>query len=96
MSEEESTPKRRTRRAGGREARKAARAADEGGKVVRPGLPGGNYKPLSESDVQRIHGAALDVLENIGIGDPIPGILDAVLPKGCILGDDGSVPTWYR
>jgi len=91
VSEEESTPKRRTRRAGGREARKAARAADEGGKVVRPGLPGGNYKPLSESDVQRIHGAALDVLENIGIGDPIPGILDAVLPKGCILGDDGRL-----
>lgn len=82
---------RRPRRAGGRDARRAARAADEGGHAVRPGMPGGAYKPLSEQDIQRIHGAALDVLENIGIGDPIPEILDAVLPRGCVLGDDGRL-----
>ncbi|MDG2336294.1 MAG: trimethylamine methyltransferase family protein [Myxococcota bacterium] len=93
MSEEEKASKRprRTRRAGGRDARRAARAADTGGKVVRPGFSGGQYKPLSQADIQRIHGAALDVLENIGIGDAIPEILDAVLPKGCILGEDGRL-----
>jgi trimethylamine--corrinoid protein Co-methyltransferase len=54
-------------------------------------MSGGAYKPLSERDIERIHSAALDILERIGIGDPIPEILDAVLPKGCILGDDGRL-----
>jgi trimethylamine--corrinoid protein Co-methyltransferase len=54
-------------------------------------MQGGAYKPLSDHDIQRIHTAALDVLERIGIGDPIPEILDAALPKGCVLGDDGRL-----
>ncbi len=94
MSEHESPPTaspRRSRRGGGRDARLAARAADEGGHAVRAGMPGGAYKPLSSEDIERIHAAALDVLENIGIGDPIPEILDAVLPKGCLLGEDGRL-----
>ncbi|MDH3453445.1 MAG: trimethylamine methyltransferase family protein, partial [Gammaproteobacteria bacterium] len=59
-------------RSGGRSARRAARAASSAGSAVRPGMEGGHYKPLSDSDIKRIHDAALDVLENIGIGDPIP------------------------
>ena len=81
----------RARRGGGREARRAARRAGAAGLAVRPGMVGGTYQPLSEHDIQRIHGAALDVLERIGVGDPIPEILDAVLPKGCILGEDGRL-----
>jgi trimethylamine--corrinoid protein Co-methyltransferase len=54
-------------------------------------MQGGTYKPLSDHDIQRIHTAALDVLERIGVGDPIPEILDVALPKGCILGDDGRL-----
>ncbi len=95
MSERKPTSKssasRRSRRGGGREARHAARAADEGGHAVRPGMPGGAYKPLSDRDVERIHDAALELLETVGIGDPIPEILDEVLPKGCLLGDDGRL-----
>jgi len=34
---------------------------------VRPGLPGGRYKPLSEDDIRRIHEASLTVLERTGI-----------------------------
>jgi trimethylamine--corrinoid protein Co-methyltransferase len=79
------------RRAGGREARRESRSAGAAGMAVRPGMSGGQYKPLSDQDIQRIHTAALDVLERIGIGDPIPGILEAVIPKGAILGDDGRV-----
>ena len=63
------------RRAGGREARRALRAAGVEGQAVQPGMTGGAYKPLSERDIQRIHDTALDILENIGIGDPIPEIL---------------------
>jgi trimethylamine--corrinoid protein Co-methyltransferase len=58
---------------------------------VHPGLPGGNYRPLSDGDIHRIHVTALDVLENIGIGDPIPEILHYALPKGCIVGDDNRL-----
>lgn len=36
----------------------------------------------------RIHDAALDVLEHIGIGDPIAEVLNYALPGGCILGED--------
>jgi len=79
------------RRAGGREARVAARQAGTAGLAVRAGMPGGAYKPLSERDVQRIHDMALDVLEKIGVGEPIPEILKYALPGGCILGDDGRL-----
>jgi trimethylamine--corrinoid protein Co-methyltransferase len=83
---------RRSRRSGGgREARRAARRAGTVGLAVRPGMEGGAYKPLSDRDIERIHATALDVLEKIGIGDPIPEILDYALPKGCTLGDDGRL-----
>jgi len=78
-------------RSGGREARKALRAAGTGGSVVRPGLTGGVYKPLSEQDIQRIYDTSLDILENIGIADPIPEILHYALPGGCVLDDDGRL-----
>ena len=35
--------------------------------LLPPGLEGGYYKPLSETDVQRIHAAALSVLERTGV-----------------------------
>ncbi len=35
--------------------------------VLPPGLEGGQYRPLSEADVQRIHEAALRVLERTGV-----------------------------
>ena len=54
-------------------------------------MQGGVYKPLSEQDIQRIYDTALDLLENIGIGDPIPEILHYALPGGCVLGDDNRL-----
>ncbi|MBX7237485.1 MAG: trimethylamine methyltransferase family protein [Caldilineales bacterium] len=35
--------------------------------VAPPGLPGGQYRPLSEADVRRIHQASLAVLERTGV-----------------------------
>jgi trimethylamine--corrinoid protein Co-methyltransferase len=83
--------RRSRRKGGGREARRAARRAGAAGLAVRPGMEGGAYKPLSDRDIERIHTTALDVLEKIGIGEPIPEILDYALPKGCTLGDDGRL-----
>ena len=40
--------------------------------AIGPGFTGGQYKPLSDVDVQNVHRTILDVLENIGMADPIP------------------------
>ena len=57
------------RRAGGRAARKALRAAKPppSEAPVKAGLTGGRYQPFTDSEVRRVNGAALDVLEQIGL-----------------------------
>jgi trimethylamine---corrinoid protein Co-methyltransferase len=54
---------RRERRRERREQRESAATA-----VITPGLPGGQYKPLSPAAIERIHQASLTVLERVGIG----------------------------
>ena len=64
-------------RAGGREARKAARRAalPETLRPVRPGLTGGAYRPLTDEGVERILNAAYSALAEIGLADaPDTGI----------------------
>ncbi len=59
--------------------------------AVGPGFTGGQYKPLSDVDVQNVHRTILDVLENIGMADPIPIVAEHALKKGCTLDDDGRL-----
>ncbi|MEO1563068.1 MAG: trimethylamine methyltransferase family protein [Pseudomonadota bacterium] len=82
-----------TRRAGGRAARQALRAAPlaEDIRPVRAGLEGGNYTALSDAGVARIHQAALDALEQIGISQAPQSGIDAMTAAGAILGDDGRL-----
>lgn len=49
------------------------------------------YRPLGEANVKRIHEAALDVLEQVGMGDPTPTVTELALAKGCSLDDDGRL-----
>ncbi len=74
-----------SRRRGGREARRALRARpipmDEA--AVRPGMEGGQYKPLSQRDMERIHEAALGLLETVGFGQAIPSCIEAMTARGC-------------
>jgi trimethylamine--corrinoid protein Co-methyltransferase len=81
------------RRAGGRAARHAARAAPlaEDRRPVRPGLEGGLYRPLSDAGVARIHRAALQALEEIGLADAPPSGVEVMTRAGAILGDDGRL-----
>jgi len=81
------------RRSGGREARRALRTAgpDKGQRPVEPGLEGGAYRPLSDAEVKRVHGAALDILERLGMGEPIPILQELALEKGCHLNDQGRL-----
>ncbi len=75
------------RRGGGRAARIAQQQTSTGNEAVHGGLPGGRYRPLSQADMQAIHHAALTVLEQTGLADPFPELLDLVLPKGAVLSD---------
>ncbi|UWR16899.1 trimethylamine methyltransferase family protein [Sulfitobacter sp. M368] len=80
-------------RSGGRAARRAARNAPlaQHLRPIRPGLEGGTYKPLSEADMQAIHRAALEALEEIGLADAPPSGIAHLTGAGAILGDDGRI-----
>jgi trimethylamine--corrinoid protein Co-methyltransferase len=81
----------RKRERGTRARRRTERADGIRSDAVRGGLPGGSFRPLSERDMQRIHTTALDVLEQIGIGDPIPDIVEEAVPRGAVLSDQGRL-----
>ena len=80
-------------RRGGREARRALRAAPLAlnERPVWPGMTGGNFKPLTEADQQRIHQAALDVLEQVGFADAIPSGIEAMTRAGAKLESNGRL-----
>ena len=80
-------------RSGGRAARRAARAAalPDHLRPVRPGMEGGRYKPLSDADLTRIHNAALDALEQIGLADAPDSGVALMTGAGATQGDDGRI-----
>ncbi|MDE9450629.1 trimethylamine methyltransferase family protein [Aliiroseovarius sp. Z3] len=82
-----------SRRSGGRAARTALRAAPLAQEVrpVRAGMEGGTFKPLTQDGINRIHLAALDALEQIGLADAPPSGVDILTRAGAILGDDGRL-----
>lgn len=84
---------RKSARAGGRRAKIAARAAplEKDSRPVRPGLEGGAYRPLTEAGVARIHQAALDALETIGLADAPESGVEILTGAGAELGDDGRI-----
>ena len=81
------------RRSGGRDARRAARQAPlaENLRPIRPGMTGGQYRPLSDSDMDKIHEAALQALETIGLADAPESGVQILTDAGAILGDDGRI-----
>ena len=80
-------------RRGGREARKALRAAPLAAnqRPVWPGMEAGRYKPLSDADVIRVHRAALDVLAEIGMADAPPSGIELMTRAGAQLQDNGRL-----
>jgi trimethylamine--corrinoid protein Co-methyltransferase len=80
-------------RGGARAARRAARTAPlpDNLRPVRPGMPGGRYKALSDADVLRIHHAALDVLETIGLADATPSGIEYMTKAGAQLTPQGRL-----
>ena len=79
----EPAPERGSRRSGGREARRALRSAPLADDVrpIRPGLEGGNYRALAESDLGRIHEAVLTRprhLSNTGYYGADPAVMNSL------------------
>ena len=83
----------RAARSGGRNARRAARAAalPEHLRPVRPGMESTALKILSQADMEKIHQAALTALEEIGLADAPPSGVEYLTAAGCTLGDDGRI-----
>ncbi len=84
---------RRAARAGGRAARVAARAAplSEDMRPIRPGMKGGQYKPLSDAGMEMIHQSALEALEVIGLSNAPASGVEILTGAGAKLGDDGRI-----
>jgi trimethylamine---corrinoid protein Co-methyltransferase len=80
-------------RRGGRGARLASRAAPlaDNLRPVWPGMKGGRYRPLDPPDVIRIHQAALDVLETIGMADAPPSGVELLTVAGAKLENNGRI-----
>ncbi len=81
------------RNAGAREARLRERrgARSDARLPVEPGLSGGSYRPLADDEVERIHDAALDILENLGLAGAPTFLFEAATTRGALLGDDGRL-----
>ncbi|WP_299933800.1 trimethylamine methyltransferase family protein [uncultured Pelagimonas sp.] len=88
-----SMPRRASGRSGGRAARVAARAAalTQDQRPIRPGMSGGQYRPLSDRQMVQIHETALQALEEIGLADAPQSGIDAMVAVGATYGDDGRV-----
>jgi len=79
------------RRGASRSTRRTSREPQREQLAVRPGLLGGQYRPLTDCDMQRIHNAALTLLENVGMAKPIPILRERALAKGCKITDGGRL-----
>ena len=47
--------------------------------------------PLSEQDVQKVHRAALDLLQDVGLANPTPRVRELCIEHGCTLVEDGRL-----
>ncbi|MEP0156417.1 trimethylamine methyltransferase family protein [Pseudophaeobacter sp.] len=93
MTNQTASPPPASVRSGGRAARRTARASalPDHLRPIRPGMEGGTLKPLTQEGMEKIHRAALDALEHIGLADAPPSGIDHLTQAGCILGVDGRI-----
>ncbi len=82
--------------AGLREAKRGGRRARLERVIANPaptaeGMVGGLYRPLAPADLERIHRAALEVLERVGMAGATPTVRELALAKGCRLDEGGRL-----
>lgn len=71
--------------------RRAAGGPSATSEAVWPGVVGGRFLPLTPTQIEAIHRAALKVLEQTGMGDIPPVVEEALAPKGLKVGADGRM-----
>jgi trimethylamine--corrinoid protein Co-methyltransferase len=54
-------------------------------------MQGGRYKVLTDDQVMKVHLAALEVLENIGLADAIPSCVELLTARGCTMTPEGRM-----
>tara|TARA_B100002003_G_scaffold173538_1_gene161396 strand:- start:27467 stop:29002 length:1536 start_codon:yes stop_codon:yes gene_type:complete len=74
-----------------RRGRKRSQEKKPSGAVVTAGMRGGDYRPLGELDLERINQAVLEVLEVIGMGDPIPILQEKAVNRGAWMNEHGRL-----
>ena len=81
------------RRTGGRAARRMERAAPLAAELrpVRPGMTGGQYRPLDDAAVRAIDQAVYQILEEIGLSQAPDTGVAYMTAAGAIAGDDGRI-----
>ncbi len=81
------------RRPSSRDLRRAQRAAPlpDHLRPVRPGMSGGRYRPLSETDIAAIHATALRLLSEVGFADAPDTGVELLTRAGCTLNDRGRL-----
>ncbi len=75
-------PTAKHRRSSARQKRLEQRARGPAERPIWPGMEGGCYKPLSDQEVQQIHETSLELLEKVGIADPIDAWRERVVAAG--------------
>ena len=85
-----SKPRRRSKTSA-RDAMHAKRAKAPEINPCPPGPGGGQYKPLSDNDIQLIYKNALRILADIGMGEAPPALVKQALEKGAYLNDAGRL-----
>ncbi|MGB1999990.1 MAG: trimethylamine methyltransferase family protein [Candidatus Puniceispirillaceae bacterium] len=82
-----------SRRAGGRAARRMERAAPLSAELrpIRPGMTGGQYRPLDDAAVRAIDQAVYQILEEIGLSQAPESGVAYMTAAGAIAGDDGRI-----
>jgi len=78
-------------RSGGRAGRKAQRSSENQVPVVQAGMSGGAYKPLQDTDLEKIHQAALEILATLGIAEATPEVIQIATECGCTVSDFGRL-----
>ncbi len=87
------TSRRRTRRGNqsSREAMHDLRAKPPVTDPCPPGQIGGQYRPLSETDCKAIYDTALRILEELGMGDAPPVLMEQAIQHGATLNTTGRL-----
>ena len=68
-----------------------ARAPESDRRAVRPGLEGGALQLLAPAEMSAIHRTALRLLDEVGMADPTPSILERVTAAGGRLSEHGRL-----